>query len=83
MICNGRPIEKHGKSFGMPYRIMVGLNGNGLLARDFEKASDVASHDVLNEFDSTLGGGGVKDLIVTWSNLVVTWKVRPQMGILS
>ena len=28
-------------------------------------------------------GGGVKGLIVTWSNLVVTWKVRPQMDIIS
>ena len=26
-------------------------------------------------------GGGVKGLIVTWSNLVVTWKVRTKMGI--
>ena len=33
---------------------------------------------VLNEFDSTWG---VKGLIVTHSNLVVTWKVRPHMSI--
>ena len=36
---------------------------------DLEKAPDVAYQDVLNEFDETWG---VKNLIVTWSNLVVT-----------
>jgi hypothetical protein len=57
------PIEKHSKSFGMPCRIMIELNGNGLLDRDFKEASDVASHDVLNESDSTFGGGGSKTLL--------------------
>ena len=47
---------------------------------DLEKAPDMAYQDILNEFDSTWG---VKGLIVTKSNLVVTWKVRPQMGIIS
>jgi hypothetical protein len=35
---------------------------------------------VLNDFDSTWD---VKCLIVTRSNLVVTWRVRPHMGIIS
>ena len=47
---------------------------------DLEKAPDVAYQEVLNEFDSTWG---VKGLIVTMSNLVVTWKVRPHLGIIS
>ena len=34
----------------------------------------------LTNFNSTWG---VKGLIVTWSNLIVTWKFRPQMGIIS
>jgi len=34
-----------------------------------EKAPDTAYQDVLNEYDSTWG---VKGLIVTWSNLVVS-----------
>jgi len=51
---------------------------------DLEKTPDVAYHDVLNEFDLTCwGGGGFKGLIVTKSNLVVMWKVRPQMGVIS
>ena len=44
-----------------------------------EKALDVAYQDVLKEFDLTWG---VKGLIMTRSNLVVTWKVRPHMGII-
>ena len=36
---------------------------------DLEKASDVTFQDVFNEFDLIWG---VKGLIVTWSNLVVT-----------
>ena len=47
---------------------------------DLEKALDTSYQDILNDFDSTWG---VKGLIVTWSNLVVTWKVRPHMGIIS
>ena len=45
---------------------------------DLEKAPDVVYEDVLNEFDSTWGSKG---LIVTRSNVVVTWKVRPHMDI--
>ena len=48
--------------------------------KDLEKTPDVAYQDVLNKFDLTWG---VKNLIVTWSNLVVTWKDRPQMSIIS
>jgi hypothetical protein len=39
--------------------------------RDLEKAPDVAYHDILDKFDLIWG---VKGLIVTRSNLVVTWK---------
>ena len=46
----------------------------------WKKTPNVAYHDILIEFNSTWG---VKGLIVTQSNLVVTWKVRPQMGIIS
>jgi hypothetical protein len=48
--------------------------------RDLEKAPDVAYHDILNKFDLIWE---VKGLIVTRSNLVVTWKGRPQMSIIS
>lgn len=47
---------------------------------DLEKAPDVAYQDILEELDLIWGGKG---LIVTRSNLVVTWKVGPQMGIIS
>ena len=47
---------------------------------DLEKALDVAYQDVLSEFDLTWG---VKGLIMIRSNLVVTRKVRPHMGIVS
>ena len=47
---------------------------------DLEKTLDVAFEDVLDEFDSVWC---VKGLIVTRSNLSVTWKVRPQIGIIS
>ena len=40
----------------------------------------VANHEILNKFDLTWG---VKGLIVTQSNLVVTWKDRPQTSIIS
>ena len=46
---------------------------------DLEMAPDVAYQDILNKFDSSWG---VKGLIVIWSNLVVTWKVRLQMDII-
>ena len=45
--------------------------------KDLEKASDVAYQDVRNEFDLTWG---IKGLIESRSNLVITWKDRPQMG---
>lgn len=47
---------------------------------DLEKVSDVAYQDVLTEFDSVCC---IKGLIVTRSNLIVTKKLRPQMGIVS
>ena len=42
------------------------------------KASEGAYQDVLKEFNSVWG---VKGPIMNRSNLVVTWKVRPWMGI--
>ena len=47
---------------------------------DLEKAPNFAYEDVLNEFDSVLC---VKSLINTHSNLLISWKVRPWMGIIS
>lgn len=41
---------------------------------------DVAYQDVLNKFNSTREAKGLK---VTQGNLVVMWKVRPQMDIIS
>lgn len=49
-------------------------------AQGLGKAPDMAYHDILSKFDLTWG---VKDLIVIWSNLVVTWKDKPQMSIIS
>ena len=46
---------------------------------DLEKAPAIAYHDILQEFDWIWG---VKGLIMTYNNLVVTWKVRPHMGII-
>ena len=48
---------------------------------DLKKVPDVAYQDNLNKTDSKLGG--VKCLIVIHNNLVVTWKVRLWMGIIS
>ena len=50
------------------------------ILKDLAKVPHVAYHDILNKFDSTWR---VKGLIVTWSNLVVTWKVRLQMSTIS
>ena len=47
---------------------------------DLEKAPDVAYEDILQELNN---GWCVKDVIVICNNLVVTWKVRPHMGIIS
>ena len=47
---------------------------------DLEKAPDVAYENVLNEFDIICC---VKGLIITRNNLSVTWKVRPQVDIIS
>jgi hypothetical protein len=47
---------------------------------NLEKAPDVAYRDVLDEFNSIWE---TKGLIVTRSSLVVMWKVRPRMGIIS
>ena len=47
---------------------------------DLEKTPDVAYHDILHKFDLTWR---VKGFIVTRSNLVVTWKDRPQWSMIS
>ena len=74
MIWND-PLRKHVKPFGM----LCKIEWKRILS-DLGKAPDVVYQDILNEFDSTWG---VKGLIVTQSNPVITWKVRPQMGISS
>ena len=62
--------------------VLVDISNLHLHSRGFQKkAPDVVYQDVLNKFDSTWGG--VKGLIMTWSSIVVTWKVRPHMGIIS
>ena len=70
--CNG-PLRKHVKSFGMPCKFMGGLNGNGCLGT-WKKPQMWPI--IFNKFNLTWG---VKGLIVTQSDLVVTWKDRPQM----
>jgi len=52
---------------------------------DFAKAPNVAYQEVLNTINLALRGGGkVKGLIMTESNLVVDrWKVKPQMRFIS
>ena len=47
---------------------------------DLEKTLDVSYEEALKGFDNVWC---VKGLIVTLINLVVTWKDRPGMGILS
>ena len=47
---------------------------------DLEKTLDIAYEDVLNDFDLVWF---IKGLIVTHSNLSVTWKVKPQIDIIS
>ena len=51
-----------------------------LIIEDHEIPFEKIYQDFLNEFDSTWG---VKGLIVTLSNSVITSKVRPHMGIIS
>ena len=48
--------------------------------KDLEKAEDVAYQDILKKIVLTWGAKG---FIVTDSNLVITWKDRPQMSIIS
>ena len=50
------------------------------MLKDLEKAPDMAYHDILNNFDLTWG---IKGLIMTRSNLVVTWKDRVHRNIIS
>ena len=50
------------------------------MLRDLEKTPNMAYHDILNKFDLTWG---VKGLIMTQSNLVITWKDRTHMSIIS
>ena len=47
--------------------------------RDLDIAPNVAYEDVLEVSDNVWCA---QDLIVTYSNIVVTWKVRPMMGII-
>jgi hypothetical protein len=45
-----------------------------------DKALDIAYQDVINQFDLAWG---VKGLVMTQSNSMVTWKVRRHMGLIS
>ena len=45
-----------------------------------EKTPDIAYENVLKVFDNVWC---VKALIVICSNLMITWKLRPRMGIIS
>ena len=47
--------------------------------KDLEEAPDVAYQDIVKKFDSTWG---IKNLIMTRSNLVVTWMDKPHMSII-
>ena len=75
----GSQWRKHTKLCETICLTMVDLSGKGLLW-NWEKTLDVAYEDVLNKFDLIWC---VKGLIVTRSNLVVTWTIRPQIGIIS
>ena len=48
--------------------------------KNLQKSLNVAYQDVLDELDSVWC---VKQLIATRSNLMVTWKERPWIGIIS
>ena len=47
------------------------------MLQDLAEAPNVGFQDVLDEFDEL--AWYVKGLIITRSNLEVTWKIRPQM----
>ena len=66
---NNGMLRKHVKSFGTPLHDYGRVEWKRTL-NDLEEAPDVAYQGILKEFDSTWG---VKNLIVTQSNLVVTW----------
>ena len=68
------PLTKHVNSFGTLCKIMIGLSGNGL---SWIRKRPWAGCSQRIRFNFGGGGGGVKGLIMTPSNLVVTWKVRP------
>ena len=75
MFFSGQ-LRKHTKLFGTPYLTMIDLSDNGLLRMG--KTLDFAYDDVLKEFSNVWC---VKGLIVTRSNSVVTWKVRPWIAL--
>ena len=72
LLC---PIEKTRQIIWDPWQD-YGRIGWKQTLKDLEEAPDVAYQDVLNELDSMWG---VKNLIVTRSNLVVNWMDRPHM----
>ena len=77
MLCNG-PLRKHTKSFGDVFQDYDRIQWQWTLL-DLEKAIDVAYPNVLNESDLIWG---VQGLIVTQSNILITWKDRPPMSII-
>ena len=78
MLVNGL-WKRHTKWCATLYLTMGDWTGNKL-SITIKKTSGVAYKDVLNESNLVWC---VKGLIVTHSKFSVTWKVRPQMGIIS
>jgi hypothetical protein len=79
ILYNG-PLRKRTKSFGTLCRIMVRSIEWKRTLSDLEKVPNIVYQDVLKYFDSIWD---VKGLIVTCSNFLITWNVRPQMAIIS
>ena len=86
-LCNGS-LRKHIMSFGKSCKFTVGSSGSGLF-RIWKKPQTLLTKMSLTNLIWCVcvcfggGGGGVKGLIVTRNNLVVMWKVRRKMGIIS
>ena len=73
------PLRKHDKSFGTPCKIMVGSLGNGGSRIWKRPTCGLSIHPQRIRLYV-----GVKNLIVTRSNLIVTWMDnRPQTNIIS
>ena len=74
-----RPIEKTHQVIWDAFQVYGRIKWKRTLL-DLENVPDVAYQAAINKINSIWG---VKGLIMTRSNLVITWKVRPHMGIIS